>query len=73
MDDFVDRMYKLGLHDGMTRTFKTIRNVIASLSMEGFKFTTEDYELIQRVVVDESITIDDAIKELKQKYENNKE
>ena len=72
-EEFVERMYKLGLHDGMTTTFETIRNVIASLSIEGFEFTTEDYEIIERVVIDESITIDEAIKEIKHKYESNKE
>ena len=27
IDDFVERMYKFGLHDGLIRTFKAIRNI----------------------------------------------
>lgn len=68
MDDFIERMYKLGLHDGMTKTFKTIRNIIFSLESEGFEFTARDYELIKRVVIDEEITIDEAIEEIKNGY-----
>lgn len=71
MDDFVERMYKLGLHDGLIKTFKAIKNITASLEAEGFKFTTEDYELLERVVVKEEISIDDAIKEILQRYRTN--
>lgn len=70
MDDFVERMYKFGLHDGLIRTFKAIRNITASLEAEGFKFTTEDYELLERVVVKEEISVDDAIKEILQRYKS---
>lgn len=68
--DFIERMYKLGLQDGLIRTFKAIRNIIASLEAEGFKFTTEDYELLERVVVKEEISIDEAIQEIIQRYKS---
>ena len=57
----------------MSRTFKIIRNVITSLEMENFKFTTEDYELLDRVVVREELTIEEAVKEIVNRYETNRE
>lgn len=68
MDDFIERMYRMGLHDGMTKTFKTIRNIMYSLESEGFEFTAEDYKLIQRVVIDEEISIDEAVSEIIKRY-----
>ena len=68
MDDFIERMYRMGLHDGMTKTFKTIRNIMYSLESEGFEFTAEDYKLIKRVVLDEEISIDEAVSEIIKRY-----
>lgn len=71
MVDFIERMYKLGLHDGLIRTFKAIRNLTASLEAEGFRFTTDDYEILERVVVKEEISIDEAVQEIIQRYKIN--